>query len=158
MLSECVQDSGYDFPMMFDHASVYQDIVHIDHHISFVNEVLEDVVHHGLEGGRAVGEAEEHNQGFEEAPICSEGGLPLVSLFYSHIVVSPMCIQFRRVSGLGVQNPVDNVQYKGQQVGVLHHHRIEFPIILDELQFPIFLLHKEDWGCHWRLGGADATA
>ena len=105
MLLEYVQDLGYDFLMMFDCVSVYQDIVHglhIDHHISFVDEVLEDVVHHGLEGGQAVGEAEEHNQGFEEAPICSEGGLPLVSLFDPHIVVSPTYIQFCKVAGLGV--------------------------------------------------------
>ena len=61
MFSEYVQDSGYNFLMVFDHGSVYQDIVHIDHHVSFVNEVFEDVVHHGLEGGRTVGEAKEHD-------------------------------------------------------------------------------------------------
>ena len=47
--------------MVFNHVSVYQDIVHVDHHIAFINEVLEDVVHHGLEGGWAVGEAKEHD-------------------------------------------------------------------------------------------------
>ena len=102
MLLEYVQDLGYNLPMVFDRASVYQDIVHIDHHISFIDEVLEDVVHHGLEGGQAVGEAEEHDQGFEEALICLEGGFPLVPLFDSHIVVSPTYIQFCKLSGLGV--------------------------------------------------------
>ena len=71
MVSEHVQDLGHNLLMVFDHASVYQDIVHIDRHISFINEVLEDVIHHGLEGGQAVGEAKEHDQGFEEAP-CNE--------------------------------------------------------------------------------------
>ena len=113
MLLEYVQDSGHDLPMVFNCVSVYQDIVHIDRHVSFINEVLEDVIHHGLEGGQAVGEAEEHDQGFEEAPIHSEGGFPLPSLFDSYIVVSPTYIQFRKVSGLGVQNPVDNVRYEG---------------------------------------------
>ena len=92
MFSEYVQDSGHDLPMVFDHVGVYQDIVHIDCHIPFINEVLEDVVHHGLEGGWAVGEAEEHDQGFEETLICSEGGFPLISLFDPYIVVSPMYI------------------------------------------------------------------
>ena len=83
--------------------TVYQDIIHIDHHIPFIDEVLEDVVHHGLESGQAVGEAEEHDQGFEEALIHLKGSLPLVSLFFdSHIVVSPTYIQFRKVPGLGV--------------------------------------------------------
>ena len=34
-----------------------------------INEILEDVIHHRLEGSWAVGEAKEHNQGFEEASI-----------------------------------------------------------------------------------------
>ena len=118
--------------MVFDRVSVYQDIVHIDCHVSFINDVLEDVVHHGLEGCRAVGEPEEHHQGFEEAPIHSEGGFPFVSLLDSYIVVSPMYIRFCKVSGLGVQNPVDNVQYEGQQVGVLHCHCIELSVVLDK--------------------------
>ena len=80
MLLEYIQDSGYDLLMVFDCASVYYNIIHIDHHISFVDEVLEYVIHHGLEGGWTVGKAEEHDQGFEEAPIHSEGGFPLISL------------------------------------------------------------------------------
>ena len=51
MLLEYIQDSGHDLPMVFNHASVYQDIIHVDHHIAFNNEVFEDVIHHGLEGG-----------------------------------------------------------------------------------------------------------
>ena len=94
MFSEHIQDSGHDLPMVFNHASVYQDIVHIDQHVSFINEVLEDVIHHGLEGGQAVGEAKEHDQGFKEAPIRSEGSFPLVSLFDSYIVVPPAYIHF----------------------------------------------------------------
>ena len=41
MFSEHVQDSGHDLPMVFNCASVYQDIVHIDHHVPFIDEVLE---------------------------------------------------------------------------------------------------------------------
>ena len=52
MLSEHVQDSGYDLLIMFDRVSVYHDIVHVDCHISFINEVLEDVIHHGWKVAR----------------------------------------------------------------------------------------------------------
>ena len=72
-----------------------------------------NVIHHGLEGGWTVGKAKEHDQGFEEAPIHLEGGFPLVFLLDSYVVVSPEYIQFCKVSGLGVQNPVDNVRYEG---------------------------------------------
>ena len=65
MFSEHVQDSGHNLSMVFDRVSAHQDIIHIYCHISFINKVLEDVIHHGLEGGWTVGEAKEHDQGFE---------------------------------------------------------------------------------------------
>jgi hypothetical protein len=38
-----------------------EDVIQVDTDYAFRDEVLEDIVHHGLEGGRAVGEAEEHD-------------------------------------------------------------------------------------------------
>ena len=67
--------------------------------MTLINEILEDVVHHRLEGSRAVGEAKEHNQGFEEALVRPEGSLPLVSLFDPYIVISPSYIQLGEVLG-----------------------------------------------------------
>ena len=65
-------------------------IIHVNHHIAFINEVFDDVIHHGLEGGQIIGEAKEHDQRFEEALIRSEGSFPLISLLDLYIVVSPM--------------------------------------------------------------------
>ena len=53
-----------------------QDVVQVNHHNTFHYEVLEDVVHHGLEGGRTVSHAKEHYQGFEQASIGPEGRFP----------------------------------------------------------------------------------
>ena len=102
MFSAYVQDSGHHHLMMFDCVSIYENIDHVDCHIALINEVLENVIHHHLEGGQAVGEAEEHDKGLEEAPIHSEGSLPLVSLLDSYIVVSPVYIQLCEVLCLGV--------------------------------------------------------
>ena len=74
--------------MVFYHPGVYQDVVHVNSYMTLVNEIFEDVIHYRMEGSRAVGEAKEHDQGFEEASICLEGGLPLVSLFDPYIVIS----------------------------------------------------------------------
>ena len=41
--------------MLFLYSSKDQDIVQIDHHNAFHYEVLEDVIHHSLEGGQAIG-------------------------------------------------------------------------------------------------------
>jgi len=42
-----------------------QDVVQIDYHNAFRYKIPEDVVHHGLEDGRAVNHSEKHHQGFE---------------------------------------------------------------------------------------------
>ena len=44
-------------------ASVDGDVIHVDSHASPINEVSEDGVHHGLEGGQRVGEPEKHHVG-----------------------------------------------------------------------------------------------
>ena len=88
--------------MMFDCVGIHQDVIHVDCHIALIDEVLKDVVHHPLEGGWTVGEAKEHDEGFEEALICSKGSFPLIALFDLYIVISPTYIQLHEVSGFQV--------------------------------------------------------
>jgi len=46
--------------MLFLHFGKDQDVVQIDHYNAFCHEVSEDVVHHSLEGGQAVGHPKEY--------------------------------------------------------------------------------------------------
>ena len=85
--------------MLFLRLGEDQDVVQVDHHNTFHYEVLEDVVHHGLEGGWTVSHSKEHYQGFEQASIGSEGHLPLVSGLNANIVETPIDIQLGEVSG-----------------------------------------------------------
>jgi len=66
-----------------------QDVVQIDHHNTFCYEVLEDVIHHGLEGSWTVSHSKEHYQGFKQASIGLEGYLPLVSGLNVNVVETP---------------------------------------------------------------------
>jgi len=66
-----------------------QNVIQIDHHNTFCYEVPEDVIHHGLEGGRTISYSKEHYQGFEQASIGLEGCLPLVSRLNTNIVETP---------------------------------------------------------------------
>ncbi|OSX65285.1 hypothetical protein POSPLADRAFT_1134436, partial [Postia placenta MAD-698-R-SB12] len=61
--------------------------------------IMEDLVHHGLEGRRGVGEAEEHHQGFVQPPVSYEGGLPFVTGFDPDIVIAPPDIKLRKERG-----------------------------------------------------------
>ena len=101
--------------------------------MTLINEIFENVIHHCLEGSWAVGEAKEHDQGFEEASIRLEGGLPLVSLFDPYIVISPAYIQLCEVLGFGVQDLVDDIWDEGKWVGTLYHHCVKLLVILDKL-------------------------
>jgi len=85
--------------MLFLRLGEDQDVIQVDHHNTFHYEVLEDVVHHGLEGGWTVSHSKEHYQGFEQASIGSEGRLLLVSELNANIVETPIDIQLGEVSG-----------------------------------------------------------
>ena len=84
--------------MLFEGFREDEDVVQVHHHYSFHNEFSEDVVHHGLEGGGAVGEAEEHYQRFKESAVGAEGSLPLIPFFHADIIETPLDIQFCEVS------------------------------------------------------------
>ena len=68
-------------------------VVHVDCDTSFVDEVVEYGVHHSLEGGRGVGQSEEHNHGFVEPLVRYEGCLPSVLRFDEDFVVSPFDVE-----------------------------------------------------------------
>ena len=58
-------------------------------HHSLHDEVMEGVIHHGLECSGAIGEAKEHDQQFEQPLVCPECCLPLISFLNAHIVIAP---------------------------------------------------------------------
>src|SRR6266702_497537 len=77
-----------------------QDIVHVDYYFSCRGKVPEYGVHHGLEGAWGVGQTKEHDAGFVEPEVCLECSLLLVSFLYSHVVVTPTNIEFRKQFGI----------------------------------------------------------
>ena len=50
-----------------------QDVIQVHYDNPFRYDGSEDVVHHSLEGSRAVGHSEEHYEGFEEASVGAKG-------------------------------------------------------------------------------------
>jgi hypothetical protein len=64
---------------------------------SFHDEVLEDVVHHSLEGGGRISESEKHHQGFKKSAIHTKCCLPLIAFLHLNIVVTPSYVELRKV-------------------------------------------------------------
>ena len=55
MLTEDVKDSFYDLMMLFFSLTAEnKDVILVDGHYPFVNELFEDVIHHCLKGGRVI--------------------------------------------------------------------------------------------------------
>ena len=72
---------------------VNEDIVHVNGDVAFVDQFAKDEVHHGLERGGGVREAEKHDHGFKEATIRLKGGFPLIAVSNTYVVVSPSNVQ-----------------------------------------------------------------
>ncbi|KAG5733050.1 hypothetical protein E4T56_gene3550 [Termitomyces sp. T112] len=71
VLVEAFQDKASDPMVLFQHFGMDEDVIEVYTHYALHDEVPEDVVHHGLEGGRAVGESEEHNKWLEQSLMSS---------------------------------------------------------------------------------------
>ena len=110
VLTEDVEDLHYNSVVLLPSlAAKYEDVVHVDGRYSLIDQFFENVVHHRLECGETVREAEEHDQRFEKASVCLKGGLPLVSFFDTNIVVSPVNVQLSEIPNLGFRDLVEDV-------------------------------------------------
>jgi len=155
MLLQQLQNAAGDLPVLFKGLCEDEDVVQIDHNHAFRDEVLEDVVHHRLEGGGTVREAEEHDKGFVQAAVGPEGGLPFISFIYLDVVEAPSDVQFREVLGsVELRNQFRNQR---ERVLVFHGHGIQGAVVLYQTEFPILLFNKEDWSSHRGLGGSDPS-
>src|SRR6266702_2602337 len=87
------------------------DVIHVypycgSSEFVFENGISKDVVHHGLECCRGVGESEIHDRGFEESVPCFKCCFALVSFLYAYVVVPPSDVEF------GVYMCVAEVSYE----------------------------------------------
>ncbi|KAG5350172.1 hypothetical protein C0989_012409 [Termitomyces sp. Mn162] len=150
VLVEAFQDKMSDLTVFLQHFGVDEDVIEVYAHYTLCNEVLKDVVHHGLEGGQAVGETKEHDEWLKQSLVGLEGCLLLISFQNVHIVVTPPDIQFSEV--LHAMEVVDELGDEGEGIMVLHYHGIEYLA-----EGAILLFDEEDQRSHWGLGWMDMT-
>ena len=82
--------------------------------------------------------------------MCDEGRLPLVAVFDTDIIVSPMNVELSEVAS--VLQLVHKVGDERKGVGVASSMFIEIPVILARTEFSIFLLDEEERGRLGRVG------
>ncbi|KAG5348178.1 hypothetical protein C0989_010882, partial [Termitomyces sp. Mn162] len=128
VLAEAFQDKTSDLTVFLQRFGVDENVIKVHTHYTLCNEVPEDVVHHGLEGGQAVSETKEHNEQLKQFLVGLEGHLSLISFLNAHIVVTPLDVQFSEV--LCTLEVVDELGDERKRIMVLYCHGVEYPIVL----------------------------
>ena len=116
--SEDIQDASGDPPKLVLTLGEDQYVVHVHTNHAIPDQLCKDVVHHCLEGCRAVCQTKEHHQGFEQPPVRVEGSLPFVPIPHSDIVIPPSDVKFGEVPGHS--EGLDEVIDEGKWVLVFH--------------------------------------
>jgi len=106
-----------------------QNVVQVHYDDPFRYDSSEDIVHHSLEGGRAVGHSEKHYEGFEEATVGVEGRLPFVSGLDAYIIETPADVQFCEIPGSAELG--DELGDEGERISVLDSYGIQCMVVLD---------------------------
>ena len=120
-----------------------EDIVQINHHHAFGDEVFENSIHHSLESSQTIGQTKEHNKWFVETSVSSECSFPFITFFHPDIIEAPLDIEFSEVpSPLQFVNEFGD---EGQWVFILHSDCIQGSVALHESEGTVFLLDKEYW-------------
>ena len=136
-----LQDTPCYTSMFGEGLQVDQDVVKVYTYQALHDEVSENVIHHGLEGGQTVGKAKKHHQRLEQPSVGSEGSLPLVTLLDSDIIVPPANIQLGEI--LRPSELVYELRDERDWISVLDSHRIQGSIVLDQSEGAILLLDEE---------------
>jgi hypothetical protein len=152
MLLQAGEDLVDNGAVLFQGRCEDKDIVQVDSDLALNDQVSEDRVHEGLEGGRRVGESEEHDKRFKESLVGGEGSLPFLD---TDVVVSPTNVELGEV--LGALESVDDIRDEGERVPVLDCDLVELPIVLHKAELAVLLLDKEDWQCDQGLGWLDVA-
>ena len=88
--SEDIQDPSGDPLELTPTLGEYQYVIHVHIDCAIPDQLREDVIHHCLKICGAVRQAKEHHQGFEQPPICAEGGLPFVPVCEGNTEMRPL--------------------------------------------------------------------
>jgi len=106
-----------------------QDVVQVHYDNPFRYDGSEDVIHHSLEGSRAVGHSKEHYERFKEAPVGTEGRLPLISGLDAYVIETPVDIQFCEI--LGSAELGDEFEDEGERIFILDSYGVQSTVVLD---------------------------
>jgi len=115
--------------MLLFHLCKDQNVVQVHYNNPFYYDSSEDVIHHSLEGSRAVGHSKKHYKGFKEATVGAKGCLPFVSRLDAYIIETPADVQFCEIPDSAELG--DELGDEGERVSVLNGYGVQCMVVLD---------------------------
>ena len=77
----------------------------------------------------------------------NEGCFPLVAILDSHVVVSPMNVEFGE--DFGISQFVDEIRDEGKGVGVTDGMFVDISVVLARAKSSVLLFNEGEGGCLW---------
>src|SRR3981189_1888794 len=149
VLAETFHDHAGDKAMFLQHRCKDKNVIEINGDNTLGDKVFENLVHHRLEGRRAVGQSDVHHERFKQTMICSKRRFPFIAFFYPHIVIPPADVELGEV--LRAFKSVNKVVNEGEGIAILSGDQVERAIVLYEAKLSVLLLDEEDGSAYWRF-------
>jgi hypothetical protein len=140
---ESLQYQSCDPVMLFNVLSEDENVIEVYTNNPFHNEILENVVHHGLEGRGRVSESKKHHQRFIEATIGMKHHLLLITHLHPHILVPPPHIELSEE--LHTSKLIHQFGNEGERIVIFDCDGVQHPIVLYQAKHTILLFDEEDW-------------
>jgi hypothetical protein len=128
--------------VFFCGAGENQDIIHVNHYPSFIDFILEGLVHVRLEGGRRVAQSKEHDFWLEQSKFSHERRLPSIIRVDEDIIVSPADVHFSKE--FGISEFVDQRRNQWEGISILDCPFINVSIVLARSHRAVLLSNKEE--------------
>ncbi len=123
------------------------NVVHVDldgcaKGFMFEDDVVINVVHHGLESRWGIGKSEVHDCRFKEPVSGFKCRFLLVSFANADVVVPPLDVKLR--VDMCVTEIADKICDQGKGILVANGDGVDFAVVLYQSQFAVFLANKEE--------------
>ena len=126
---------------------VYRDIIHVYREPSLGNLFAEDRVHHSLEGGGRIGEAEEHDCWFEQSLVGEEGCFPFIAFLDPDIIIAPANVESGKEST--ATEAVNDLWDEWGYIAISDSPFVNGSVVLNGAQFAVSLFDKKEIGHVW---------
>jgi hypothetical protein len=131
MYMHVIKDKLCNASIFIQGACEDQDVIKIYGDNSLCDKILENLIHHYLEGGQTIGEITVHHEWLKEALVCMEHCLPLIALTDTDIVVSPAHMKLCEI--VYALEAMDQVVNQWQWVMILPCDSIKGTVVLHKV-------------------------